>query len=44
MTLSANLLHSLKSVCTDRELATYIKVAVIRSVKDLYCYKLSAVT
>ena len=29
MTLSANLLESLESVCTDCKLATYIKVAVI---------------
>ena len=35
MTLSANLLQSLKSVCTDHELATYIKLDVIHFIYNL---------
>ena len=35
VTLSVNLLKSLESVCTDRELAKYIKVAVIHFIHNL---------
>ena len=35
MTLSANLFQSLELVCTDCELATYIKVAVIHFIYNL---------
>ena len=36
--LSAILLQSFKSICTDRELATYIKVAVIHFIYNLLIY------
>ena len=35
MTLSVNLLYSLESVSTDRELATYIKVALLHFTYNL---------
>ena len=36
--LSAILLQSFKSICTDRELATYIKIAVIHFIYNLLIY------
>ena len=35
VTLSVNFLQSLKSVCTDSELATYIKVTVTHFIYNL---------
>ena len=35
VTLSVNLLKSLESVCTDHELAKYIKVAIIHFIHNL---------
>ena len=35
MALSANLLQSLESECTDLKLATYIKVAVIHCIYNV---------
>ena len=36
--LSVNLLQSFKSICTDRELAPYIKIAVIHFIYNLLIY------
>ena len=38
MTLSVNLLKSFESVCAGRELAKYIKVAVIHFIHNLDMY------
>ena len=35
MTLSANLLQTLESICTDHELAIYIKVLVLHFIYNI---------